>query len=175
MDELLRQCVAGFRNGLVFGTRIRLPHALVMTLLFAPPSQSLQQSLAIVLKLTAEHAFRLGSFVAIFKAFRYALMRAVRLGDVRAASIAGLVSALLVFGRETSVTTQVIHYLTSRILFASWKLNVKREHSWRVFAMQSAMMWSLVMGFWQYNPELFPPSVRFMMHYLHSQSDRLAD
>jgi peroxisomal membrane protein 4 len=28
----------GFRNGLVYGAKIRLPHALVMTLLFRPES-----------------------------------------------------------------------------------------------------------------------------------------
>lgn len=36
-DRLLRELLAivkGFRNGLVYGAKIRLPHALVMTLLF---------------------------------------------------------------------------------------------------------------------------------------------
>ena len=32
----------GFRNGLVYGAKIRLPHALVMTLLFRPESYKQQ-------------------------------------------------------------------------------------------------------------------------------------
>ena len=49
-----------------YGTKIRLPHAAVMTFLFRKET-SVQEKLRIVMKLTFAHSRNLASFAAIYK------------------------------------------------------------------------------------------------------------
>lgn len=55
----------GFRNGLIYGAKIRLPHALVMTFLFS--NGDLRTKLKNILKATKQHSFNLAKFVTIYK------------------------------------------------------------------------------------------------------------
>ena len=55
----------GLRNGAVFGTRIRAPHALVMTAVFR--SGSVRDKITAVLAATFEHASNLAAFVFVYK------------------------------------------------------------------------------------------------------------
>ncbi|GJN89014.1 hypothetical protein Rhopal_001985-T1 [Rhodotorula paludigena] len=55
----------GARNGLVYGARVRAPHALVMTLVFH--SGSWRQRLMYMYRATKQHSLNLARFVAIYK------------------------------------------------------------------------------------------------------------
>ena len=58
--------VASLVGGGKYGTKIRLPHAAVMTILFRKET-SVQEKLRIVMKLTFAHSRNLASFAAIYK------------------------------------------------------------------------------------------------------------
>ncbi|XP_066090891.1 peroxisomal membrane protein 4 isoform X2 [Saccopteryx bilineata] len=55
----------GFRNGAVYGAKIRAPHALVMTFLFR--SGSLREKLRAILQATYTHSSNLACFVFTYK------------------------------------------------------------------------------------------------------------
>ena len=65
-EEDLLSIVRGFRNGLIYGIKIRFPHALVMTLLFAR-NQSMSNMASSVLQKTQQHSLNLGRFVCLYK------------------------------------------------------------------------------------------------------------
>jgi hypothetical protein len=62
----LHSIVSGLIGGAKYGVKIRLPHALLMTLLFKP-NLSASQKLKKVLKLSLEHAVKLAAFATIYK------------------------------------------------------------------------------------------------------------
>ena len=57
----------GLRQGLFYGTKIRLPHASVMTLIFNR-HRPIRDNLLFIAKATWEHSRNLGSFVVVYKA-----------------------------------------------------------------------------------------------------------
>ena len=70
MDEELRfaflSAWRAFRNGLFYGTKIRLPHALVMTLLFRR-SNSIRAMADPIARMTWEHSRNLALFAGFYK------------------------------------------------------------------------------------------------------------
>lgn len=115
----------GIRNGLFYGTKIRMPHALVMTLLFRPGSPTkMADGIA---KLTWEHSRNLALFAGSYKAL-LALVRLVRLklGDklktppgVPASQLDAFLAAAFVsrfvWARHSSVNHQIVLYLVGRV------------------------------------------------------------
>lgn len=99
--------VKGARNGLVYGSKIRFPHALVMVFLFGSgtPSEKFRK----ILTATRQHAVRLGSFVAIYKSLVLAQRKWLHGGksDSLDTFIAGLVGGWYMFGERTPVNEQV--------------------------------------------------------------------
>lgn len=65
LDEVAA-IIAGTLSGAKYGLKIRLPHATVMTFLFAKQLTFREKSKTIA-KLTAEHATNLAAFVFIYK------------------------------------------------------------------------------------------------------------
>ncbi|KAJ2847087.1 hypothetical protein IWW36_004030, partial [Coemansia brasiliensis] len=94
--------VKGFRNGVVYGSKIRFPHALVMTLLFRTGSP--QEKISAILSATKAHARGLAFFVTGYKS----LMLLQRFLSVSGKNtdvhtfIAGFISGYFVFGEKTS-------------------------------------------------------------------------
>ncbi|VDP11018.1 unnamed protein product [Heligmosomoides polygyrus] len=63
----------GLRNGVVYGARIRAPHALVMVFLFG--EGTLAEKLQTILRLTKTHAVNLAKFVFSYKLCQGILQR----------------------------------------------------------------------------------------------------
>ncbi|GAA5967649.1 hypothetical protein JCM21900_006729 [Sporobolomyces salmonicolor] len=105
----------GARNGLVYGARVRAPHALVMTLVFH--SGSWQQRLRYVYRATKQHSFNLARFVAIYKTCLL-LQKTLAGGKARPMDTfwAGLVGGWMVFGERNAVNEQIILYVVSRVI-----------------------------------------------------------
>lgn len=118
----------GLREGLAYGVRIRLPHALVMTALFR--SGPLHKLISGMLGLTWEHARRLGAFVAVYKGL-LSLLRFARgrvgvtpTGQVASPmdpAVAGGLAAYLVWygGAYNGVAYQIALYLLGRVVVAA--------------------------------------------------------
>ncbi|KAM0787468.1 hypothetical protein ACM66B_003545 [Microbotryomycetes sp. NB124-2] len=107
--------VKGARNGLVYGAKVRFPHALVMTLLFH--SGSFRKRAEFVFRATKQHAFNLAKFVSIYKT---ALLFQKNLGGGKQRSadtfFAGLVGGWFVFGDRNPVNEQIVLYVVSRVI-----------------------------------------------------------
>jgi peroxisomal membrane protein 4 len=120
---------AGARNGLVYGAKVRAPHALIMTVLFGrgrwdsklalldlagAESPSLYLPLSwksrakFVYRATKQHASNLARFVAIYKT-ALLLQKTLAGGKNRKADtfFAGLIGGWFVFGERNAVNEQV--------------------------------------------------------------------
>lgn len=89
------------------------------------------------------------------------------------ALVAGAVGGYFVFGRYSSVTYQMVLYLTSRVLVAAAKRvqtryaalsGISFEQSYPLF---SAVVWGLVMLMFEDTPELLTPSLRRSMDEIY--------
>ncbi len=96
----------GARNGLVYGAKIRFPHALVMTFLFG--RGTVQERLMFVYRATKQHALNLFKFVSLYKAITI-FLRNTNGGKPRSIDsfIGGLAGGWVVFGERNAVNEQV--------------------------------------------------------------------
>ncbi|KAF2100137.1 mitochondrial carrier [Rhizodiscina lignyota] len=117
--------VKGVRNGIVYGTKIRFPHALVMIFLFR--SGTLRQKVYLILKATRQHARNLGMFALVYKGTML-LLRSARPSHKEGhydTFVAGLLGGYTVFGRShSSVSQQIVIYIFARVCLAYAKLAV---------------------------------------------------
>ena len=97
----------GFRQGVVYGAKVRFPHALVMTFLFrkGPLSGKIND----ILKATYQHSFNLGRYVALFKLLE-CCMRHLRQQESGWNQLAaGFVAGGVMFGKQRGELMQRQH------------------------------------------------------------------
>ena len=115
------------RNGLVYGTKIRLPHAAVMVFLFR--SGTVREKLWLVYKATKQHASNLARFALLYKTASLTLKR---ISGGKEESIhpflSGLFGGYWVFGHgkgaTSSVNQQIVIYIFARVVLGLAKLAV---------------------------------------------------
>lgn len=127
------------QQGIVYGVKVRFPHALVMALIFARGPW--QARLAMVYKATKQHALNLAKFVSIYKTVLL-LQRTV--GPRNTADkeksldtfFAGLLGGYFVFGERTAINEQVqfrlLHLNLTRL-----PERLKRDYPYRLFSTSS--------------------------------------
>ncbi|RKP08428.1 peroxisomal membrane protein 4-like protein [Thamnocephalis sphaerospora] len=166
--------VKGFRNGLVYGTKIRFPHALVMTFLFR--DGSIKEKMEIVLKATKTHARNLAFFVTIYKTLMLVQRKLCDGKELSAHSfLAGLVGGYFVFGKNTSVNKQIVLYVFARVVLAVAKLPARKgllprepPQAYPIFA---ALSWGAIMWLFRYERPTVHSSLQASMQYLYNDSD----
>ncbi|KAF2705216.1 mitochondrial carrier [Pleomassaria siparia CBS 279.74] len=188
--------VKGIRNGIVYGTKVRFPHALVMIVLFR--SGSLRTKAWLVFKATRQHARNLALFSLVYKSSMLFFKRTSPTGKERHydSFLAGLIGGYTIFGRtiHNSVSQQIVVYVFARVCLALAKLAVqprgvgkiegggggmglipneqlRREvvrNAWPAFA---SLSWAAVMYIFRWHPETVQPSLRSSMSYIYVQSD----
>ncbi|PLW09695.1 hypothetical protein PCANC_20202 [Puccinia coronata f. sp. avenae] len=106
----------GARNGLVYGAKIRFPHALVMTLIFHG-NRPWRDRIRFVVNATRQHALNLCKFVTIYKT-ALLLQRKMNSGKERSADtfLAGVIGGWLVFGERNAINEQIVLYCVSRVV-----------------------------------------------------------
>ncbi|BFZ53709.1 hypothetical protein PYCC9005_000739 [Savitreella phatthalungensis] len=174
----------GFRNGLVYGAKIRAPHAFVMTVLFK--RGTITQKLRLVFNATKQHALNLAQYVTIYKTTMF-FLRTANGGKERAfdSFLAGLLGGYIIFRENNNVNQQIVMYVFSRAVLAAIKVlasanktgkgfganmasNEVKERTWPIFA---SVCWGSIMWLWRWHPETVQPSLRNSMNYLYLQSD----
>uniref|UniRef100_A0A4W5RPB8 Peroxisomal membrane protein 4 n=1 Tax=Hucho hucho TaxID=62062 RepID=A0A4W5RPB8_9TELE len=96
--------VKGFRNGAVYGAKIRAPHALVMTFLFR--SGSLKDKLRAIVKATYQHSRNLAYFVFTYKGLQ-SLQERIQGKSLQSQSFfAACLGGWLVFGENNNINSQ---------------------------------------------------------------------
>lgn len=171
--------IKGCRNGIVYGCKVRFPHAIVMVFLFR--SGSFREKMSIVLKATRQHSRNLATFIVIYKSIMYILRTVNGKENQPDALLAGLIGGYYVFGRgrQSSVNQQIVLYVAARVCIGLAKLSVSKglipnpdgkvgERAWPLFA---AMSWGLVMYLFRWDQEVIQPSLRSSMRYLYVKSD----
>ncbi|CAG8007634.1 unnamed protein product [Penicillium olsonii] len=183
----LLSLVKGARNGIVYGSKVRFPHALVI-----------REKTKLVFKATRQHARNLSTFAIIWKASMI-LLRNVPGGTGKEGRydsfFAGLLGGYAVFGRQPgSISQQIVIYVFARVMLALAKLAIQpnmhplsslitpeaREkmtnNAYPVFA---SMTWAMVMYIWRWYPETLASSLRSSMVYMYVSlawtEDDLAD
>ncbi|KAJ3333708.1 Peroxisomal membrane protein 4 [Blyttiomyces sp. JEL0837] len=161
--------IKGFRNGAVYGAKIRFPHALVMAFLFR--GGSLQDKMKFILKATYQHSRNLAVFVTIYKSLM-ALQRLIKGKENSGDSfVAGLVGGYIVFGEDNNINQQIVLYLFSRIMVGIAKLSVKKEliqqppHAFPIFA---SVVWGIVMWLFRQERNVLQGSLQASMQYLYN-------
>jgi peroxisomal membrane protein 4 len=115
--------VKAARNGAVYGTKVRFPHALVMILLFR--SGTLREKIGLVFRATRAHARNLAKFAAIYKMVLLLLKHCGSSPEKKEGPydsfVAGLMGGYVVFGqrsartgRVSSVNQQIVIYVSER-------------------------------------------------------------
>ncbi|KAF2118448.1 mitochondrial carrier domain-containing protein [Lophiotrema nucula] len=119
--------VKGIRNGIVYGTKVRFPHALVMIFLFR--SGSFRTKCLLVYRATRQHARNLALFALVYKSSMLLLKNISPTGKERHydAFVAGLLGGYTVFARtiNNSVSQQIVIYVFARVVLAIAKLAVQ--------------------------------------------------
>jgi len=165
--------IRSLRNGLVYGSRARAPHALVMVMLFS--NGSLLRKARTIVSLTARHAMNLGCF-----AFSYKLLLAIlrqysgRYCEWHPFAIAFFV-AYFIFGKENVINTQINLYLLSRVLYAlvrlaNEKLRLKINAS-KAFPWYAAIVWGIGLWLWENHENTLQKSLQSSMAYLYRTGD----
>ncbi|XP_055291664.1 peroxisomal membrane protein 4 isoform X2 [Moschus berezovskii] len=163
----------GFRNGAVYGVKIRAPHALVMTFLFR--SGSLREKLRAILQATYTHSWNLARFVFFYKGL-CALQSHVQGEPYQAHSfVSAFIGGLLVFGNNSNINSQISMYLLSRVLFALCRLGVEKgfipKPKLDPFPLFTGLVWGLVLWLFEYHRATLQPSLQSSMTYLYEDSN----
>lgn len=166
--------IKGFRNGVVYGAKIRFPHALVMTFLFR--SGSLQEKIKAILEATYGHSRNLALFVLAYKG----LTSTLAWGESKSHQIHHFLSAFcagyVIFGRYNKVNEQINLYLLSRVIYGAAKLLVSKgivpEPQVKVFPWFAALLWASVLWMFEHERSCLQGSLVSSMTYLYKDSDK---
>lgn len=163
----------GFRNGAVYGAKIRAPHSLVMTFLFR--SGSLREKLQAILQATYTHSSNLACFVFTYKGLRALQSHAQGETYQVHSFLAAFLGGFLIFRQNNAVNSQISMYLLSRVLFALCRLGVEKGYipkpKWDPFPWFSALVWGLVLWLFEYHRPTLQPSLQSSMTYLYEDSN----
>ncbi|XP_033112810.1 peroxisomal membrane protein 4-like [Anneissia japonica] len=165
--------IKGFRNGVVYGAKIRFPHALVMTFLFK--RGPLKDKLISILRATYTHSRNLSYFVFIYKVLTGLFRKLESKPRESHSFIAACIGGYLVFGENNNINSQINMYLLSRITFGLCRLMVKkgainppRRDPFPMFGM---LVWGIVLWLFEYHQEVLQPSLQNSMTYLYHDSN----
>nr|XP_033770872.1 peroxisomal membrane protein 4 [Geotrypetes seraphini] len=163
----------GFRNGAVYGAKIRAPHALVMTFLFK--SSSLREKFKAIAQATYTHSRNLACFVFTYKGL-LALQTYLQGHQLQAHSfLAACVGGWMIFGENNHINSQINMYLLSRILFGLCRLAVEKgyipEPKHDPFPIFAALVWGIVLWLFEYHRHTLQPSLQSSMTYLYDDSN----
>lgn len=188
--------VKSARNGAVYGTKVRFPHALVMVFLFR--SGSFREKIRLVLRATRQHARNLATFATIYKTSMLVLRILNPFTPGKEGPydtfFAGLLGGYWVFGRKPvksgSVNQQICIYVFARVVLALARLSIEgpemTSHTptptlWtqrlspetkeviRRYSWPAfaSLSWAFVMYIFRWQPESIQPSLRSSMKYMY--------
>ncbi|XP_007435790.1 peroxisomal membrane protein 4 [Python bivittatus] len=163
----------GFRNGAVYGVKIRAPHALVMTFLFK--SGSLMEKLKAIVQATYIHSKNLACFVFTYKGLMAVQSRMQGKKIPFQSFLAACIAGWLLFGENNNINSQINMYLLSRILFGLSRLAVEKGYipqpKQDPFPLFAAVVWGIVLWLFEYHRHTLQPSLQSSMTYLYDDSN----
>ncbi|KAJ8298893.1 hypothetical protein KUTeg_022953 [Tegillarca granosa] len=150
--------IKGFRNGAVYGAKIRFPHALVMTLLFK--RGSLKEMAKGIAEATYTHSRNLAMFVFAYKSLTNMLSWIQSDKQQYQSFVAAFCAGYFIFGKYNKVNEQ---------------LAVKRGYISKpkqdTFPWFAAIVWGIVLWMFEYEKDTLQPSLKSSMTYLYHDSN----
>ncbi|RNF15180.1 putative peroxisomal membrane protein 4 [Trypanosoma cruzi] len=170
--ELL-DAIKGFRNGFVYGARIRAPHALVLNLVWTnAPYRVMARK---IYQVTKRHSMALGCTSLTFSLLR-AFLRKLHGGPRNwHSALAGFLVGVIFWGEQNPVTVQMSMYMLSRILSALLFI-LAGKFGWKfspgAFRIYSGVLWMIVMPLFLYYGDAMQPSMRSSMRYIYQDNEK---
>ncbi|KAE9419120.1 hypothetical protein Angca_004221 [Angiostrongylus cantonensis] len=173
----LLAAIKGFRNGLMYGMRIRAPHALVTVVLFGEGTAT--EKIRTILQLTLIHATNLAKFAFSYKLLHGFLRRIEGKTYEWHSFISAFIVGYMVFGDNNGVNMQIILYLLSRIVVGLAKLAVYHDFiprpKYRVFPLFAAVVWGFVLWLFEHHTNVLQGSLVKSMTYIYKDSNHWTD
>ncbi|GAB1609109.1 peroxisomal membrane protein 4-like [Argonauta hians] len=164
--------IKSFRNGVIYGCKVRFPHSLVMTFLWK--TGPLSEKIRGILEATYTHGKNLALYNVIHKSIMYVLEWFSKKRRPSHLFAAGVVAGYFVFGNYNKVNEQINLYLMSRVLYALAQMATKKGYIPQPFKKPFPLFFSLVWGLslvlFEYDREFLQPSLRSSMTYLYEDS-----
>jgi peroxisomal membrane protein 4 len=171
-NDVLR-ILKGISSGVYYGAKVRFMHSLVMSILFM--EGTMKAKLRKILKLTIEHAIRLGVFVGVYKTVETLLRKLEGRKSALQCFVAGLIGSLVInLDADTPVNQQITLYIISRVIFGGAK-TLQKDHvipKFNLFQTISVVSWALVMYIYARDKVALQASMRQSMDFLYGQSDK---
>lgn len=174
--DVLFHALKGFRNGVVYGTRVRAPHALVLNLVWSKAPYSSMP--AKIFKVTKTHALGLGCSAALYATVRGLLRYVQGTTHVWHNALAGFLIGLCFWGDPNNgVHLQMMMYIMSRVVCALFHLITEKlsipvhPQAYRVYM---GGLWSLVILFLVYSPDKLQSSMTQSLRYIFQESGKFS-
>jgi len=172
----------GARNGLVYGAKIRFPHALVMAILFGRGDW--KSRIQTIFRATKTHALNLAKYVTLYKTLMM-IQKKTNDGKERRFDpfFAGLVGGYMVFGERNAINEQIVLYIVSRVVATIIPRAIPSSSAApvapgnpvppdaRYFAVFAALAWGSVMWLYEHQGESIQPGMFNSMTYLYRDSE----
>lgn len=185
----LLELLKTFRNGVVYGVKVRAPHTLIMSLVWSrgTPMQIAEK----IIKNSKQHGLNLGCTALVFKIVCMIVGKLMRMAGGGSSAvapssasitdgvpmwltfIAGCVAGGTFWGAHNPINTQVTMYLLARVLsgllFAAQE-KYKLEIPAQGFRALSGVMWGLVLVLFLHRPATLQVSLQSSMGYIYKES-----
>ncbi|CAD2221334.1 peroxisomal membrane protein 4 [Angomonas deanei] len=175
--DILFSAVKAFRNGVVYGTRVRAPHALVLNLVWSKaPYSTLPRR---IFNVTKTHALGLGCSGILFTVVRLILKYLQGESKMWHHALAGFLIGISFWGDVNSpVHQQMMMYLLARNVCSLFQLAVEKCRvnvpSWGYRAYMG-MLWAIVLVFFMHRPDLQQSSLRQSLQYIYLDSSKFSN
>ncbi|CAJ0563566.1 unnamed protein product, partial [Mesorhabditis spiculigera] len=144
----------GLRNGIIYGCKVRFPHALVMVFLFQ--EGTILQKLQTILRLTRTHATNLAKFVCSYKLCTGFLEQFSGKKSEWHSFVSAFVMGYYVFGENNAVNMQK---------------EVIQQPQRPIFPWFAATVWGLVLWLFEHHKDTLQMSLQKSMTYLYHESE----
>eukprot|EP01084_Bolivina_argentea_P253654 426186_1 len=173
-QEDILSIIRGFRNGAIYGIKIRLPHAFVMTLLFSS-NRSINGLSSIIFKKTKEHSLHLGKFVCLYKLLIVIIRRIFNYPHNHFPIIhilAGAIGGGIIWGDRSAVNHQINLYVFARIFMGLIRSGVERGYFngkiWKLcYLLFASTIWTIVMCLFEFEEHNISRSLAASMRVLY--------
>ncbi|RNF27168.1 peroxisomal membrane protein 4 [Trypanosoma conorhini] len=171
--KVLLDAIKGFRNGFVYGVRIRAPHALVLNVVWSHAPWRVKARR--IYAATRKHSISLGLAGLTVSLVRSILRKLQGEPHMWHSALAGFIVGSVFWGEQSPVTVQMSMYILSRILSAMLFI-LAGKYGWKIppnaFRFYSGVLWMIVMPLFLYHGEAVQPSMRTAMQYIYQDNEK---
>ncbi|CCW70752.1 unnamed protein product [Phytomonas sp. Hart1] len=166
--DVLLNTLKGFRNGVIYGARVRFPHALVLNLVWSKaPYHAMPGK---ILQVTKTHALGLGYSAVLFAVVRGALQALTGRISLWHNTLAGFLIGFFFWGDpENGVHLQMIMYKMARVLFVLYRVLAARlkltapRYGYALFA---GAVWATSLTLMEGSPNSLQSTMQSSLEYI---------